>query len=223
MHPPSFLTTGKISFRPPWSNTEFNELTWGRVTSCHVQEIPPKNTKILFPKPKSKLTYPFRNRKLRFVQPSQTRLILLIPYRNTGTTTPESSHPRTTFSHAMRKALFAQLLPYQILPPTHKHDVCTYSKSGDAPPSFANSLWRYHHQKVCCRIIRRTILLFIIWNICNKENMFQKLPKTTWKWGGNSLMSPVSGRGLANKDICLPLRLGIRWLDGKLKKNRLII
>lgn len=105
----------------------------------------------------------------------------------------------------------------------HTHDVCTYSKSGDAPPSFANSLWRYHHQKVCCRIIRRTILLFIIWNICNKENMFQNSQKTTWTWGGNSLMSPVSGRGLANKDICLPLRLGIRWLDGKLEKNRLII
>lgn len=87
----------------------------------------PQNEKSYFQNLNQNWPTLFGNRKLRFVQPSQTILTLLIPYRNTGTTTPESPHPRTTFSHAMRKALFAQLLPYQILHPTHTMFVRTVS------------------------------------------------------------------------------------------------
>lgn len=224
MRPPSFLTTGKISFRPPWSNTEFNELSWGRVTSCHVQEIPPaKKQKSYFQNlnqnwptlleiensvscnPHKQGWFFSSHIVIRGQQPrNHLTLVQLSAMRCGRHCLHNFCHIRYSLPHTHTMFVRTVSLVMHLHPSPIPFDATTTKKSVAGL-----------YEGLFCYLLYE---IFVIRKTCSK-----KLPKTTWKWGGNSLMSPVSGRGLANKDICLPLRLGIRWLDGKLKKNWLII
>lgn len=118
----------------------------------------------------------------------------------------------------MRKALFAQLLPYQILPPTHTHDVCTYSKSGDAPPSIHPS---FATTKKSVAGLCEGLFCYLLYEIFVIRKTCSKTPKNNMKMGRKLLNVPSIREGIGKQRYLFTFTTGNKMTRRKVKKEQI--